>query len=230
MDSHFSTRLITVAAGLPGYFLTHALTLTFIVLTRQKQTHVLGMRCKSRLVVTIVTTGYFGHRFAMLEYLFGLPWIGVFPADQIPKVWTKPTAFIFKTDGHKKSGAHWVSIYVDQSGSCFYFDSFGSPPLVPNHINRIRKNCTRLRWNVKQLQSATSDVCGQYCLMFLHYMSSGFGISKFLQNFSSDLKTNDFIVRNFKHRKTADKGFVGYGRGMYSIRCLQNANSKLSLI
>ena len=27
--------------------------------------------------------------------------VGVFPTDQIPKVWTKPTAYIFNTQGHK---------------------------------------------------------------------------------------------------------------------------------
>ena len=33
--------------------------------------------------------------------------------------------------------------------------------------------------------------------MFLHYMSVGFGIGHFVENFSSDLRKNDQIVRNY---------------------------------
>ncbi|CAB0044380.1 unnamed protein product [Trichogramma brassicae] len=37
--------------------------------------------------------------------------VGVFPADRIPKVWTKPTAFILNTDDHTKPGMHWRFYY-----------------------------------------------------------------------------------------------------------------------
>ena len=114
--------------------------------------------------------------------------VGVFPADQMPRGWTKPTAFVVNTDGHTKPGMHWIGIYVDTEGNALYFDSYGLPPYVPDHIHRLRKNCKTFRWNTTLLQSATSDVCGQYCIMFLYYMSSRLGFTRFLENFSDDLK------------------------------------------
>ena len=49
---------------------------------------------------------------------------GVFAADQISRVWTIPTAFIFNTQRHNKLGLHWVAIYVNENGDAWYFDSF----------------------------------------------------------------------------------------------------------
>ena len=66
--------------------------------------------------------------------------VGVFVADQIPLVWTRPTAFIFNTQSHDKSGLHWVAIYVNKNGDVWYFDSFGVPSYIPDHINHIRRN------------------------------------------------------------------------------------------
>ncbi|KAL7306142.1 hypothetical protein TKK_0001588 [Trichogramma kaykai] len=154
--------------------------------------------------------------------------IGVFPADRIPKVWTRPAAFILNTDDHTKPGMHWVSIYSNSNGYAYYFDSYGIPPFVPLDINRIRKNCKRYGYNTVQLQSATSDVCGQYCLMFLYYMRSELGFQRFLANFSDNLEKNDSIVRKYINFKTADAEF--YSCGGSHVRYIQNATSKVCLI
>ena len=154
----------------------------------------------------------------------------MFPADQIPRVWTRPTAFIFNTQGCKLPGAHWVCVHVDKNGDGWYFDSYGNPPLVPDHINRLRKNCKSLRWNTKQLQSETSDVCGQFCLMFLHHMSKGKSIENFHELFSTNLKKNDAIARSFVFRHPAFEEFVGNGDRRRSVRCMQSSNSRMSLI
>lgn len=141
----------------------------------------------------------------------------------------KPTAMVINTDNHKKSGAHWLAIYVDKSNNGFYFDSFGFAPFIPEHIQRLRKNCKRYRWNEKQLQSISSDVCGQFCLMFLKYMSEGMGYNAFLRNFSDDLKKNDEIARKFVMcEKSNVSNFIG--NGIYNIKCLQNCCSKMSLM
>ena len=153
----------------------------------------------------------------------------------MPRGWTKPTAFVVNTDGHTKPGMHWIGIYVDTEGNALYFDSYGLPPYVPDHIHRLRKNCKTFRWNTTLLQSATSDVCGQYCIMFLYYMSSRLGFTRFLENFSDDLKKNDDIVRKFVYRKLADGDdneceFRGSGGIGCRVRCLQNCSSKMSLV
>ena len=104
--------------------------------------------------------------------------VSVFTADWIPRVWTKPTACVCNTDNHFKPGNHWVAAYADTLENGWYFDSFGVWPIIPDHISRLRKSFKRLRWNTTHLQSLSSDVCGQYCMIFLYYMSKGLGISK----------------------------------------------------
>lgn len=135
---------------------------------------------------------------------------------------------VINTDPHTKPGMHWIAIYVDSSGHGLFFDSYGNPPFVPDHINRLRKNCKTFRWNSLQLQSPLSDVCGQFCIMFLQYMSNGLGFEKFISNFSDDLKKNDAIARNFVRSRHVTDTFVGSGG--CAVRCLQNCASKMSLL
>ena len=123
--------------------------------------------------------------------------VGVFPADQISLTWSRPAAYVFNTQKHNRPGLHWVAIYVDKIGNGCYFDSFGKPPYILDHINRIRRNVRKFRWNPYQLQSKNAGTCGYYCIMFLHYMSVGVGFRRFLQCFSTDLEKNDQIVRNY---------------------------------
>ena len=75
--------------------------------------------------------------------------VGVFAADQIPLVWTRLTPFIFNTQRHNKPGLHWVAIFANKNGDAWYFDSFGVPPYIPDHINRIRRNVIKFRWKFK---------------------------------------------------------------------------------
>ena len=55
-------------------------------------------------------------------------------------------------------------------------------------------------WNKKHLQSLGSKVCGQYCVMFLHYMVRGYSLEKFFKMSSHDLERNDRIVEKFYNR------------------------------
>ncbi|XP_048507910.1 uncharacterized protein LOC125500196 [Athalia rosae] len=118
-------------------------------------------------------------------------------ADQIPLVWTAPTIIVANTDDHTRGGSHWVAFYVSPTGHGLYFDSFGIPPLIPHHRRTLRRNCRRLHWNVEQLQSLSSDVCGQYCIMFVHLMAIGFTLAQFVDIFDNDHENNDRIVAEF---------------------------------
>lgn len=80
------------------------------------------------------------------------------------------------------------------------------------------------------LQSATSTVCGQFCIMFLYYMSGGLGFARFLENFSDDLEKNDNVVRKFVQCNLADDDCEFRGSGGYRVRCLQHCSSKMSLV
>ena len=164
----------------------------------------------------------------ILKILSSIQTRAVFPADQIPRLWTKPTTFIVNTDDHTKPGMLWVAFYVNKFSNGLYFDSLGLPPVIPDHINRLRKNCKTFRWNAIQLQNDGSDVCGQYCIMFSYYMSHSLGFKKFLDNFSENLEKNDNVVKRYVFYKNADGNFTGSG-GCF-VRCLQNSRCKMSLL
>lgn len=122
---------------------------------------------------------------------------GIYPADQIPKVWTRPAALIVNTENHWQRGSHWIAMYVDGHGNGYYFDSFGRPPLIPEYVDSLHKNCRHYKWNSRRLQSEDSDVCGQFCMMFCRVISSGCGMRSFQKLFSDDLKKNDKIAQQY---------------------------------
>lgn len=152
---------------------------------------------------------------------------GVYPADEIPRVWTRPAGLIINTDEHDKPGEHWVAMYVDRDGRGWYFDSYGLPPIIPQHIQRLRRNCKFFRYNLKKLQSDSSDVCGQFCVVFLHFMSCGFGMARFNHLFGDDARKNDRLVREYyktfaaKQPVMNNKDFTGRGFPERRFPCLQ---------
>lgn len=156
--------------------------------------------------------------------LLRIPACGVYPADAIPKKWTKPTGMIVNMDNHDDPGSHWVAIFVNGQGNGVYFDSYGLPPSNAHHLQSLRRNTKSFVWNTHQLQSLTSKVCGQYCIMFLDCMSRGLSLRAFCKQFTNDHVKNDYRadlhykrVRTrgrslaFKKRKT--KNHIGGGIG-----------------
>lgn len=162
---------------------------------------------------------------------------GVFPADRIPSRWSRPTAIVANTDDHTQPGTHWVAIYVDNNGHGIFFDSYGLPPLVNKHHNRLRRNTTTYQWNTKPLQSIKSRVCGEYCIMFLDYMSRGYSLAAFCRLFSVNKLNNDKIVRRYykKLNRVNRKGryatsvrpidFKGAG-GTSTAQCIQTCTAR----
>lgn len=160
-----------------------------------------------------------------LQYL-PLSTTGVYPADQIPRVWSLPAGLVVNTDNHTGPGEHWVAMYVDDKGRGLYFDSYGLPPIIPQHLARLRRNCKFYRYSLKQLQSDTSSVCGQFCVVFLHLMSSGFSMPQFNRLFSGNVKENDKIVREYYNSFAArtvgsNNKFNGGGISDRRLPCLQ---------
>ena len=64
------------------------------------------------------------------------------------------------------------------------------------------------------MQSDNSDVCGKFCVMFSRLLTSGFGMHKFQNLFSSNYKKNDQIARDFynnlikKNKKATKKNSI----------------------
>lgn len=123
--------------------------------------------------------------------------VGVYAADRIPKVLSLPAAIVANTDTADKKGSHWIALYIDKHAFGSYFDSYGFAPISTHHLDRIRTNCRRYQFNRKKLQSLDSQVCGEYCIMFLYHMCSGVHLRQFCRIFSRDTRRNDHLAAKF---------------------------------
>lgn len=119
---------------------------------------------------------------------------GVYASDCLPLKITPSSAFVVNTDPHTSAGTHWVAFFLDLHGNLEYFDSYGRPPTVPDHIQFIRRNSCCYRYNTMPLQSEYSLVCGHYCLTFLYLRSLGFQMKDFTSIFSENVNKNDALV------------------------------------
>lgn len=131
--------------------------------------------------------------------------VGVYPADRVPRVWTRSTAIVANTDEHNRPGEHWVAFFLDEHGTGTYFDSYGIPPLDSGFLLRLRRNSTIHRWNTQQLQGIFSQTCGQYSCVFLYYMCIGYDLNQFLTLFTENCEYNDRLIvhlfRKIFHRE-----------------------------
>jgi len=119
---------------------------------------------------------------------------GVYPADRLPRVWTRSIAIIANTDDHDRPGQHWVAFYIDKHETGTYFDSYGLPPLDSRFLLRLRRNSIMHRWNTTQLQGMLSQTCGQYCCVFLYFMCNGYNLNQFLNLFDNNYNRNDHLI------------------------------------
>lgn len=124
----------------------------------------------------------------------------VFAADDVPIIWPRPVAYVFNCDKRSQPGSHWVAVFVDSLGHGVFFDSYGLPPIIPQHRRGIRENCVIYRWNTRQLQSDTSSLCGAFCIYFLFHMSLNNDLDSFCNIFKDNLNDNDRIVKRYLDR------------------------------
>lgn len=99
---------------------------------------------------------------------------GVYAADCLPHHISTSTALVVNTDPHNEEGEHWVAIYLDEDfndgrGKIEYFDSYGQPPHLQFYQGFLRRNARSYLYNEYRLQSDHTQVCGQYCLVYLYY-------------------------------------------------------------
>lgn len=111
--------------------------------------------------------------------------------------------YILNLADHDDEGSHWVALNVNPT-TIFYFDSFGiPPPMIIRQLSRGRQ----IIHNNEQIQNYNSGFCGQYCLLFLYFMSKGgsykTSYEKYLKNFNNEVDDNKTILlklfRRIKH-------------------------------
>lgn len=136
----------------------------------------------------------------------GLPLVGVFNKDELPKR-TYDGCYVinlqdsYDIKGNLNPGTHWTCFLIENDQAC-YFDSFGtSPPIeVQIFLNMFRPYA----YNVLHVQNIYSGVCGYYVLAFCHFMKNNQRIKslenrmkKFLDMFSEDPKKNKKILEKY---------------------------------
>lgn len=121
---------------------------------------------------------------------------GTYAVDKLPyNVPKKPAAFVINTDPSTLPGQHWVAAIVLPNGKCEYFDSFGFPPLngeIYDFLTQYAPN--GLSYNSRTLQSATSETCGKYCILFIKMRCNGHSFCDFITQFSKRTVENDQLI------------------------------------
>ena len=93
-----------------------------------------------------------------------------------------------------------------KNGEGEYWDSYGMPPIVPNHKKFLNRLCKKWTYNHASLQSIDSEVCGEYCLLYLVHRAHGISLHTFVKKlFCSDTEKNDKIVHNMVKRMFGNK-------------------------
>ena len=137
---------------------------------------------------------------------------GVFPSDKLPRTVDKyPCGFVANTDPSSEPGTHWIAFYFPTEQKGEFFDSYGHPP---EYYRDSFGNFLKLyewEFNTHKLQSAWSDVCGQYCIFYLSHRARGHSMNKIVQLFDNDTLLNDAKVAQFvkSHFKVKQPNVVG---------------------
>jgi hypothetical protein len=145
---------------------------------------------------------------ACLPKLYG----GTWSIDNFPAWNAKPSCYIINLSPSWHPGSHWTAVYRDGRGGTEYFCSYGSD--VPDQIRRKLMGA-KYRKNVKQLQCISSDLCGQYCILYLLCKCRGFSYKKFQSCFSSNHSMNDQLVDHVfkKYIRNQRRGAAKQWRG-----------------
>lgn len=118
---------------------------------------------------------------------------GVYPRDLLPRSVHTPSAIVVNTDPHTRPGTHWTAIYINENREADYFDSYGRPPNITCK-DFIQRNSRVARFSTLTLQSLTSSLCGQYCVLFLYFRSRGFSMDQFLNMLTNSTAINDRLI------------------------------------
>ena len=111
---------------------------------------------------------------------------GVFPSDKLPQTIDRyPCGFVANTDLSSEPGTHWVAFYFPSEEKGEFFDSHGH---APEYYRKSFGDFLRSRawdFNRRKLQSAWSDVCGQYCIFYLSHRARGRSMSNIVHLFNN---------------------------------------------
>ena len=119
---------------------------------------------------------------------------GVYSRDNLLRL--KDGAFLINLDEYFDIGAHWVSLWVNNSNNVIYFDSFGVEH-IPKEIKNFIKNYN-IKTNIFRIQADDSIMCGYVCIGFIDFMLARETLTESTNLFSpNNFKKNDDIILNY---------------------------------
>lgn len=123
---------------------------------------------------------------------------GTLPVNDLPTVESlvDPSCFVLNSSPCWQPGTHWTALYIDPTnGLMEHFCSLGRDPPTS-----LLNNTLLLTYSQQCVQDRFSDLCGEYCILYLKCRCRGYSLSEFLSCFSDNTCVNDRIVREvFDH-------------------------------
>lgn len=143
---------------------------------------------------------------------------GTYPINHVPFSYTQnpPFAMVINTDSSSKGGEHWIALFSSKKGTVEYFDTSGRKPI--DHVNF--NHFGNIVYSAKNIQSMCSNLCADFCILFIACRLSGMSFENFLNLFSNDLIENDRFVLYTVHKffNILPRKF---GREIFDKFCLQ---------
>ena len=117
--------------------------------------------------------------------------------DQLPNNIVYPSAYVINNKGSNHPGEHWLSVYYNNEGEAYFFDSFARGPYTYGLGKFLAKTSTKFKYNTTQIQSIFSEYCGYYCIYFILLCCRGIRPEEFLKFlFNKKLFLNDYRIKH----------------------------------
>lgn len=133
---------------------------------------------------------------------------GTYTKDNLPYKDIKRNKFyIINLDNKDGQGTHWTCV-IQKNDYVLYIDSFGAPP--PLQVIAFTHKYKRNRYyNIMQLQHFDSNLCGYYCIYFIHMMVfEDHDFLDLLNNFSTNTRENDAYLTKYFTTEYHGNGFI----------------------
>ena len=120
---------------------------------------------------------------------------GIYASNNIKKQTTYPYAIVANTDKYGTKGTHWVGIFVPDSNSIEYFDSFGETP--NNDLKIFLSNYKKIKTNKVKIQNSLDISCGPYVIYFLMQRCKGESFENIIKKLIRYIPFSDTFVKMF---------------------------------
>ena len=123
---------------------------------------------------------------------------GVFPADGLRDIKTKPKLIICNTDPSNLPGKHWL-LFFFQNDTVDYYDSLGNnlEYYGKEFTDFVKKFAKFYEKAEVRTQPLNTSLCGYYCLYFAYGKCNGLKMEEIIDSMISASHVINFVNENF---------------------------------